>query len=62
MNEFNRRWGALNPFTDMKVFSKGVSHLTQMNAYEYRDMMKGIVVVMRGASLLYSIIIVYHRL
>jgi hypothetical protein len=52
MNEFNRRWGALNSFTDMKVFTSGVSHLTQMNAYEYRDMMKGIIVVLRGDALL----------
>jgi hypothetical protein len=48
MNEFNRRWKALLPFPEMKNFGGGISHLTQMNAYEYRDMMKGVVVVFRG--------------
>ena len=64
MNEFNRRWGALLPFPDMKIFGHGVSHLTQMNAYEYRDMMKSVTVVFRGTCVynrLQSFIIVQNR-
>jgi hypothetical protein len=51
MNEFNRRWAALLPFPDMKRFVAGGSHLTHMNAFEYRDMMKGVTVVFRGTTL-----------
>jgi hypothetical protein len=58
MVEFNRRWAALLPFTDMKVFLSGVSHLTQMNAFEYRDMMKCVLVITRGPSFTY----VYNRI
>ena len=48
INEMNRRFQALVPFTDMKVFNHGVSHLTGLNAFEYRDMMKSCVVVFKG--------------
>jgi len=69
MVEFNRRWAALLPFTDMKVFLSGVSHLTQMNAFEYRDMMKSVLVITRGVApyifvyiCIYSYISVYKRI
>ena len=48
INEMNRRFQSLVPFTDMKVFNQGVSHLTGLNAFEYRDMMKSCVVVFKG--------------
>jgi hypothetical protein len=51
LNEMNRRFQSLVPFTDMKVFSHGVSHLTGLNAFEYRDMMKSCVVVFKGNPL-----------
>ena len=51
INEMNRRFKALVPFTDMKVFLHGVSHLTGLNAFEYRDIMKSCVVVFKGITL-----------
>jgi hypothetical protein len=48
INEMNRRFQALVPFTDMKVFNHGVSHLTGLNAFEYCDMKKSCVVVFKG--------------
>jgi len=51
INEMNKRFQALVPFTDMKLFSHGVSHLTGLNAFEYRDMMKSCVVVFKGNPL-----------
>ena len=71
MVEFNRRWAALLPFTDMTVFQvlSEVSHLTQMNAFEYRDMMKSVLVITRGVAqyifvyiCIYSYISVYKRI
>ena len=44
----HRRFKSLVPFTDMKIFLNGVSHLTGLNAFEYRDMMKACVVVFKG--------------
>ena len=44
-----RRFGAIPRFTDMKVFPHGITHLSQMNAFEYRDIMKMCVVCFKGA-------------
>lgn len=43
----------------MKIFLNGVSHLSGLNAFEYRDMMKACVVVFKGAAMLHNMMF-YH--
>ena len=45
-----RRFQNLVPFTGLKSFTQGITHLSQMNAYEYRDIMKSCVVCFRGVQ------------
>lgn len=47
------------PFTDMKVFLHGISHLSGLNAFEYRDIMKSCVVVFKGMAIL-QFMMLYH--
>jgi len=44
----HRRFKTLVPFTDLKIFPHGITHLSQMNAFEYRDIMKAAVVCFKG--------------
>ena len=50
------------PFTDMKVFTNGISHLCGLNAFENRDIMKSAVVCFKGRNHLNSVchITSYH--
>ena len=47
---FHRRFRTLVPFTDMKIFTTGISHLSGLNAFEYRDIMKCAVVCFKGRN------------